>query len=63
MVFLVNVLEMFNDIFCGGYCIMWDKSDSWGGVILRCGMYGKGWGIFFIGSYSIKGVGGGKSIF
>lgn len=51
MVFLVNVLEMFNDIFRGGYCIMWDESDSWGGVILRCGMYGKGWGIFFIGSY------------
>lgn len=51
MVFLVNVLEMFNDIFRGGYCIMWDESDSQGEDILRCGVYGKGWGIFFIGSY------------
>lgn len=62
MAFLANALEMSNDIFRGGHCIMWDESDSWGGVTLRCGMYGKGWGIFSIGSYSTKGVGGGKSI-
>lgn len=51
MAFLANALEMSNDIFRGGHCIMWDESDSQGEDTLRCGVYGKGWGIFSIGSY------------